>query len=70
MDPDKQKKREKRLTKKEKSLKRTKERDRRDNHVQGMFSQASHEKSQEEKESEPAVNTEEKKTNTSKKVIN
>lgn len=68
MDSDKQKKREKRLTKKEKSLNRRKERGRRDKHVQCMFSQASYEQSQEAtKESEPAANTEENKTTTSKK---
>jgi len=37
----KQKKREKRLHKKEKELTRRKYRDRRDKHVQGMFSEAS-----------------------------
>ena len=47
MDPTKQKKRDKRLSNKEKSLKRRKERDRRDNHVQDMFSEATHEQKKE-----------------------
>tara|TARA_B110000093_G_C12887335_1_gene374596 strand:- start:685 stop:1008 length:324 start_codon:yes stop_codon:yes gene_type:complete len=47
MDPIKQKKRDKRLSNKEKSLKRRKERDRRANHVQGMFSEAMHEQKKE-----------------------
>lgn len=67
MDPNKQKKRDKRLTNKEKSLERRKQRDRRDNHVRGIFSQASYEQKQEEsKESEAATTVEEKKTTKSK----
>ena len=73
MDPDKQKKRDKRLSKKEKSLHRLskkekslhrrKERDRRDNHVQCIFSEAASEQSREEskeesKESETVNTTE------------
>lgn len=43
MDPTKQKKRDQRLYNKEKSLNRRKERGRRNNHVQKMFSEATHE---------------------------
>ena len=48
MDSKKNVKREKRLSEKEKSLKRRRERDRRDRHVQGMFSEAAHEESKRE----------------------
>ena len=41
--PTKQEKRDKQLSNKKKYLKRRKERDRRDNHVQDMFSEATHE---------------------------
>ena len=47
MDPTKQKHRDQRLSNKEKSLKRRKERDRKDNHVQKMFSEATHEHTEE-----------------------
>ena len=43
MVPTKQKHRDQRLSNKEKSLKRRRERDRKDNHVQKMFSEALHE---------------------------
>jgi len=43
MEPTKQKKRDQRLSNKEKSVNRRKERDRRNNHVQKMFSEATHE---------------------------
>jgi len=75
MDSKKKVKREKRLSEKEKSLKRRRERDRRDRHVQGMFSEAAHEESKQEvaheesKQEEATDKTDFKGENSSKKTV-
>ena len=66
MDNKKKVKREKRLSEKEKSLKRRQERDRRDRYVQGMFSEAAHEES---KQAPPTDKTDFKGENSSKKTV-